>query len=412
MKRILLAATGLLAIIAFSSPQVSAQTYDENGSGKVKTEKKAKSSGRASGGQDRPATPSAKKSSQGPVAEPKTAPQAFQPRGRPVAERKQAREKPRKAVERADDTTEKKSGTAGRGGGSGEQTERNDQAERRDQVNRAERREKRKADEPASQAQEGSPKREAQQPEKTPEPEKTGEASKRERPATQAESAKDRERKDEVRDPEAAQQEPEKSSPKAAQQEPEKSGPKAAEYRQRVSEVERSKVVEAMGRVNLRRHDRGDINIRISVGVILPRTVEFYEWPEDIVVLVPTYRYYRYIVIGDEICVVDPDTRVIVDVIDRSRFRNTVASGGAILELSREEELIILARIDRRREQSGTGINLQIGRPLPGAVEFREFPDDIVRDVPKVRPYRYAVVDDEIAIIAPRSADVVRIITD
>jgi hypothetical protein len=38
--------------------------------------------------------------------------------------------------------------------------------------------------------------------------------------------------------------------------------------------------------------------------------------PDDILVIVPEWRRYRYIVVGDVICIVEPDTHEIVDVIE------------------------------------------------------------------------------------------------
>lgn len=58
-----------------------------------------------------------------------------------------------------------------------------------------------------------------------------------------------------------------------------------------------------------------NVNINVAVGVAVPRTIELYAVPEDVVVIVPAYRRYRYFVVDDRICIVDPDTYVIVEVI-------------------------------------------------------------------------------------------------
>jgi hypothetical protein len=58
-----------------------------------------------------------------------------------------------------------------------------------------------------------------------------------------------------------------------------------------------------------------DINISVSVGVAVPRTVKFYPVPEDIVVIAPAYRSYLYFIIDDKVCIVDPDSYEIVDII-------------------------------------------------------------------------------------------------
>ncbi len=58
-----------------------------------------------------------------------------------------------------------------------------------------------------------------------------------------------------------------------------------------------------------------DINISINVGVAVPRSVRLYDVPQDIVVIVPAYRSYRYFIYEDTIVVVDPVTWLIIDVI-------------------------------------------------------------------------------------------------
>ena len=58
-----------------------------------------------------------------------------------------------------------------------------------------------------------------------------------------------------------------------------------------------------------------NVNISVNVGVAVPRTVELYAIPADIVVIVPTYRRYRYFVVGDRVCIVDPATYEIVEII-------------------------------------------------------------------------------------------------
>lgn len=58
-----------------------------------------------------------------------------------------------------------------------------------------------------------------------------------------------------------------------------------------------------------------NVNISVNVGVAVPRTVELYAIPEEIVVIVPAYRRYRYFIIGDRVCIVDPSTYTIVEII-------------------------------------------------------------------------------------------------
>jgi len=63
------------------------------------------------------------------------------------------------------------------------------------------------------------------------------------------------------------------------------------------------------------RRKSANVNISVNIGVAVPRTVELYAVPEEIVVLVPAYRRYRYFIVGDRVCIVDPNTYEIVEII-------------------------------------------------------------------------------------------------
>ena len=59
----------------------------------------------------------------------------------------------------------------------------------------------------------------------------------------------------------------------------------------------------------------GHANFSVTVGAVIPKTVHITVVPEDIVVLVPEYRGFDYIVVGDDILIVNPDTLRIVAII-------------------------------------------------------------------------------------------------
>ncbi len=59
-----------------------------------------------------------------------------------------------------------------------------------------------------------------------------------------------------------------------------------------------------------------NINVNVRVGAALPGDVELAPLPPAIVSLVPEYRDYDYVVANDEIVIVQPSTRNVVEVID------------------------------------------------------------------------------------------------
>ena len=55
---------------------------------------------------------------------------------------------------------------------------------------------------------------------------------------------------------------------------------------------------------------------RVSVGMTVPSDVELVEVPETVVTEVPAVRSYRYFRYGDDVVLVDPSSRRVVQVID------------------------------------------------------------------------------------------------
>jgi hypothetical protein len=56
-------------------------------------------------------------------------------------------------------------------------------------------------------------------------------------------------------------------------------------------------------------------NFSVTVGAAIPRTVHVTVLPEDIVAIVPEYRGFDYVLVGDQILIIDPHTLEIVEII-------------------------------------------------------------------------------------------------
>mgnify|MGYP001551676200 CR=1 FL=1 len=59
-----------------------------------------------------------------------------------------------------------------------------------------------------------------------------------------------------------------------------------------------------------------NVNFSISVGTRVPRSVQFHPLPTEIVEIYPTWRGYEFILVRDQIVVVDPHTLEIVAVLE------------------------------------------------------------------------------------------------
>jgi Protein of unknown function (DUF1236) len=65
----------------------------------------------------------------------------------------------------------------------------------------------------------------------------------------------------------------------------------------------------------LRVYHRSDVHFAARVGERLPDTFVFYNAPPRLMEIVPDFRRYKIVVLDDEILVIDPATREIVDII-------------------------------------------------------------------------------------------------
>ena len=59
-----------------------------------------------------------------------------------------------------------------------------------------------------------------------------------------------------------------------------------------------------------------NVNFTLAIGTALPRDVELYPLPATVIEVYPAWRGYRFILVGDEIVVVDPGTFRIVAIIE------------------------------------------------------------------------------------------------
>jgi hypothetical protein len=150
----------------------------------------------------------------------------------------------------------------------------------------------------------------------------------------------------------------------------------------------------------------GSVNFAINVGTRVPRTVHLVPLPSAIISLVPQYRQYQYFVANDEVCIVDPRTFEIVEVISSpGRTAGTESHRGRLALTEREKEIIV----DNVSMADGSSLalgSLSEGAPVPRQARLRSFPDAVVQQVPKVSDYKYVTSENRVAIVDPESEKV------
>jgi hypothetical protein len=150
-----------------------------------------------------------------------------------------------------------------------------------------------------------------------------------------------------------------------------------------------------------------NVNFSVTVGTRIPRSVRLVALPATVIEVVPEYHSYQYVVVGDDIVIVDPGSYEIVYVLPG---RSTTAGGGggpAALALSDEQVAFVLRNIDLKSDgRLGIG-GISVGATIGREIELREFPAVVVEKVPELRSYRYMVHENDIAFVDPRDSKVV-----
>lgn len=178
-----------------------------------------------------------------------------------------------------------------------------------------------------------------------------------------------------------------------------------------LNEKERTRVSESISRLNAK--PVTNVNFSLSVGTVVPRDVHFQPLPADVVEVMPQYRGYNFIVVRDDIVIVEPSTYKIVDVLPRGGHSTAATAPSRKATFSdREREVIRKHARSFRTEQrttgsSATSTRVRVGDRLPDSVEIRSFPDEVYRDSPALREYRYIERDNRTYVVEPRERTII-----
>jgi uncharacterized protein DUF1236 len=177
--------------------------------------------------------------------------------------------------------------------------------------------------------------------------------------------------------------------------------------RERLGSNERQKLRQAF---DFRRARVTNARFAHRVGHRIPHSVRLFAIPAGVISFFPYYRDYRYVVVEDEICIIDPRTYEIVDVIDQDYYRGGAKQEVADLSLTDRQIAIVRDSIPRDFPQTGLRLRLALGAEVPRDVELYEFPALLLDRIPKLRDYRFLVTEDQIVIVDPRDRSIALVI--
>jgi hypothetical protein len=181
----------------------------------------------------------------------------------------------------------------------------------------------------------------------------------------------------------------------------------------KIDDRQRTRVSESVSRLNVR--PLNDVKFSVSIGTTVPRDVRLERLPADVVEIVPQYRDYDFVVVRDEIVIVDPSSYRIVASLPYSgrsaaattapRERRQVAFSDRDREAVRKHART--APVERQTTGSAVRTEIRTGEPVPEGVEIEAFPEEVYRDAPDLREYRYIHRDTRTYIVEPEDRRVI-----
>lgn len=194
-----------------------------------------------------------------------------------------------------------------------------------------------------------------------------------------------------------------------------KRGPQGAQPISRVqaTDLQRREVHRSLFRDrSVRRIPRGQLNAALAIGSRIPRRHRLHRFTPALLALVPMYAAYSYLVVDDTICIVDPDTYAIVDMIPDTieQAAPPLSSQGA-LALSGEQMRCVYASVPKDRARTDLRVRLALGAEIPRGVELFNFLDGALACAPELADYAYIVVEDDVVIVNPTDYTIVQVIS-
>lgn len=182
-----------------------------------------------------------------------------------------------------------------------------------------------------------------------------------------------------------------------------------------INDQQRTRISASISHLNVQ--PLTNVNFSLSVGTVVPRDVRLQPLPAEVVEIVPQYRGYNFVLVKDEIVIVEPSTYKIVATLPYSG-RSTAAAPARTDQRKatfsdRDREVIrkhAKARpVERERQTTGSTVRTEIrrGERVPEGVEIEAFPEEVYRDAPTLREYGYINRDSRTYIVEPHERRVI-----
>ncbi len=179
-----------------------------------------------------------------------------------------------------------------------------------------------------------------------------------------------------------------------------------------INERERTRLGQTFAKLDV--HPLNNVNFNVSVGTVVPRDIRLEVVPSDVVEIVPRFRGYKFFAVRDEIVIVEPSSLKIVAVLPRSGGGSASVTTERKSKFSEDDRALMRKHMHVRAQASApattgssTRTHVIIGERVPDSVEIRSFPEEVYRESPRLKEYRYIEEGDRSYVVEPSDRRVI-----
>jgi hypothetical protein len=162
-----------------------------------------------------------------------------------------------------------------------------------------------------------------------------------------------------------------------------------------------------------------------TVGGIVPGWVQVYGVPSEIVAIYPAFAGSEFLVVGDDVVILEPGSRRIVAMLSRTSGAyvaervapplTTVSTTGLApaedrIRLSRGQIATIRTVLRQRECRYARPADFFIGSVVPSTAPFCDFPERVIAAVPDIEGYRFITRRNAVVVIDPADDRVVSVV--
>jgi hypothetical protein len=154
-----------------------------------------------------------------------------------------------------------------------------------------------------------------------------------------------------------------------------------------------------------------NVNVDVSIGADLPGELDVRPLPPAVIALVPEYRGYDYVVVHDEIVIVEPSTRRVVEIIHQGGPSEGMAAPAERINLTADQQRKLFDTVRREHlPETAFPQELDDGVTVPAEITLEPVPHQVVVEIPMIERYRLFMANDRLVLVDPDTREVVDVI--